>query len=132
MKKKPTKDGIRKQLHKKLEALWKTYCKARDGGKCKLCTSTNTLQVHHIFSRKKTRLFIDVDNGITLCRDCHCRVTWNDSTKETVRRMVDPDIYDRIYEESCKQSVFLDWKNIFWLEQQVMILEELLKEVRGE
>ena len=66
-----------KQLHKKVENLWKEACKKRDGYKCQYCGSTQILQVHHIVSRKNTSTFFDIDNGITLCKNCHSKVSLN-------------------------------------------------------
>ena len=124
-----SKDSIRKKLQKKVEDLWKTYCKKRDKT-CRLCGGTNVLQVHHIFPRGKKRIFIDVDNGMTLCKDCHCFVS-NQRTigDEIVRRQVDPAIYDRLYEEASFIGPFLMWKDIVWLEEQIQILEELIEEL---
>ena len=44
----------------------------RDGYKCKLCGTTENLEVHHIIPASETRLtaFLPM-NGITLCRKCH-------------------------------------------------------------
>jgi len=127
MKKTPIA-SIRKKLQNKAESLWKQYCKQRDKV-CLLCGGNHILQVHHIFSRKNRGLFIDVQNGIVLCRDCHCSVTYNDSTKETLRRKIDPATYDRLYEQSLDRRPFLEWKKIAYLEQQILILEDLIKEV---
>jgi len=57
--------------------LWKETCKRRDGYKCQYCGSTQILQVHHIVSRKNTSTFFDIDNGITLCKNCHSKLTFN-------------------------------------------------------
>jgi len=123
------KANVRKTLQKQAEKLWKEYCKKRDGYKCRLCSSTHILQVHHVFSRGKTRIFIDVDNGFTLCRDCHMSATHNDTTKDTIRRKIDPAKYDRIYEQSLITGAFLEWKSIEWLERQITILNEITEEL---
>lgn len=125
--KKISKATLRKQLQKKAGNLWKEYCKKRDKT-CRMCGSSKVLQVHHIFSRGKKRLFLDVENGITLCSACHLSVTFDDSAKETLRRMIDKDIWNRLYEQSLFRGPFLDWKNIGWLETQIRILNELLEE----
>ena len=116
-----------KKLQTKAEKLWKEYCKKRDTS-CRLCGSSEVLQVHHIFSRTKKRLFLDVENGITLCSRCHSGVTWDDSYKEKVRRLINSDTYERLFEQSCITGSFLEWKNISYLEEQIRILEELLAE----
>lgn len=119
------KVNIRKKLQRKVEKLWKEYCKIRDRV-CQLCGGTNILQVHHIFGRGHKNLFIDTQNGITLCRDCHCSVTWSDTAKEKLRRKIDPSVYDRLYEQSMHTGAFLEWKSISYLERQIEILEGLI------
>jgi len=51
---------------------WSEKVKERDGWRCAVCGSTNRLQAHHI---KPTFLYPecknDIDNGITLCKECH-------------------------------------------------------------
>jgi 5-methylcytosine-specific restriction endonuclease McrA len=129
MKKKPRrllKKNILKSLQKKAEALWKDYCRKRDTS-CRLCDGSNILQVHHIFSRKSKGLFLDVENGVLLCRDCHCSVTFNDSVKDKLRRKINPVVYDRLYEQSQDMGPFLEWKQIPWLERQIAVLEELVE-----
>lgn len=128
--KKITIDNIRKKQQKELHELWKKYCRERDKV-CQLCGGDHILQVHHIFSRGQKRLFTDVQNGILLCRDCHMSVTNNDGPRETVRRKIDPDVYDRLYEQSLIKGPFLEWKSISWLETQIKILSELLQQLKS-
>ena len=50
----------------------------RDGRKCQMpdCSCRKRLQSHHIIPWSKSYyLRLDVDNLITLCRDCHKKVT---------------------------------------------------------
>ena len=130
-KKKPRRlltKNIRKALQKQVERLWIDYVKKRDKH-CKLCRNTEGLQTHHIFSRTNKNIFIDVDNGVTLCEFHHCQVTFHDSAKETLRRKIDPATYERLYEQSLEKGAFLDWKDITWLEWQIKILEERIKDL---
>lgn len=55
----------------KLDALWATKVKDRDGNVCVYCGKTTYLNAHHIFSRsnKSTRWYLP--NGITLCSGHH-------------------------------------------------------------
>ena len=47
----------------------------RDGNKCVKCESTNDLQCHHILPVNiEPLLSADVDNCITLCKECHIEV----------------------------------------------------------
>lgn len=52
---------------------WRCSVLRRDKHTCQCCESKNDLEAHHIqnFSKKK-RLRHKVDNGITLCKSCHC------------------------------------------------------------
>ena len=57
------------------ERLWRAQVLERDGHRCKVCGSQNNLQAHHIIPWSATcdgdELRHDINNGITLCRDCH-------------------------------------------------------------
>lgn len=128
-KKKVSKDDVRKKLQEEAGDLWKAYIKQRDNV-CQMCGGSQVLQAHHIFSRKITRLFLDVQNGVLLCSGCHTSVTFNDGPRETLRRKIDPATYERLYEQSRIAGPFLEWKNIAWLEQQIAILQSLTQENR--
>ena len=69
MKSKETK------LKTKAENLWKLAILKRDK-KCQRCGSRDCLQAHHIISRRHSKTFFDLDNGILLCRKCHCWITY--------------------------------------------------------
>jgi hypothetical protein len=64
---KPNKIPNRKKLY-----LWKKAVVIRDGFNCQICATELVLCVHHIEAYSvKPDLAADVDNGITLCYDCH-------------------------------------------------------------
>ena len=51
---------------------WKNEVKNRDGSACRRCGFENNLHVHHIKPFKKYPEFaIELDNGLTLCGNCH-------------------------------------------------------------
>lgn len=54
---------------------WREKVIDRDKGKCVLCGSSANLEVHHIkpFAQFPTER-LNINNGVTLCRDCHKRV----------------------------------------------------------
>jgi len=52
--------------------LWSKTIKKRDNYTCKKCDSKENLNTHHIKPKSKyPELSLDLDNGITLCEDCH-------------------------------------------------------------
>jgi 5-methylcytosine-specific restriction endonuclease McrA len=51
---------------------WRKQVLSRDGYKCVVCGSTERLHADHIKPRCRfPELAREVDNGRTLCRDCH-------------------------------------------------------------
>lgn len=51
---------------------WREAVFKRDGYKCQKCGSSEKLQVHHVKPfLKHPHLVIVIDNGMTLCEDCH-------------------------------------------------------------
>jgi transcription elongation factor Elf1 len=51
---------------------WTKAVKKRDGFTCQVCGATEHLIAHHLNSYAKNKeLRYDIENGITLCRDCH-------------------------------------------------------------
>lgn len=57
--------------NKKADTEWSLKVKERDGFKCAYCGRIDTLNSHHIFSRRHEGLRWDIDNGITLCAGHH-------------------------------------------------------------
>lgn len=59
---------------------WRREVFMRDGFQCQVCNQIGgNLNAHHIkpFSKYKELRF-DVDNGITVCVECHRRIHWGD------------------------------------------------------
>ena len=51
---------------------WSKTVRNRDNNKCTWCNSTKTLVSHHIWHKQWCpESSLDVDNGITLCHECH-------------------------------------------------------------
>ena len=69
---------------------WKREVKQRDGYACRACGETIPLHAHHIKPRSKyPELALELDNGITLCGNCHARLTGREET--TNLRAIIPD-----------------------------------------
>jgi hypothetical protein len=58
---------------------WKgvrTKCFVRDNYECQLCHKRGAyINAHHIIERKKCKDIFDLTNLITLCRECHLKIT---------------------------------------------------------
>ena len=51
---------------------WSSVIKKLDNFRCKNCGSTHKLNAHHIQPKSEfPELSLDLDNGVTLCEDCH-------------------------------------------------------------
>ncbi len=54
---------------------WKEKVKKRDGDLCRSCQNKSYLDVHHIFRvESHPHLSDHIDNGITLCKNCHAKL----------------------------------------------------------
>ena len=73
--KSPVKSGTMKnKSNKRITVLKETYDYVikRDNYSCRLCGSTNWIQLHHIYYRSQRKdLINDIENCIMLCDDCH-------------------------------------------------------------
>ena len=55
--------------------VWKENVKERDGDLCRSCQNKSYLDVHHIFRvESHPHLSDHIDNGITLCKNCHAKL----------------------------------------------------------
>lgn len=70
-----------KQLKDELEELWKLICLKRDNFTCQYCGNKKDLQVHHIISRSNMNTKFDIENGITLCKKCHTKISVNPTSR---------------------------------------------------
>lgn len=56
---------------------WRKAVLERDLNVCQICGSTENLHAHHIepFAKNIDKR-LDLDNGITLCENCHKKIHW--------------------------------------------------------
>jgi len=60
-----------KGIDKKLDTAWSLLVKLRAGMKCEYCGKTETLNSHHIYTRRNRSTRWNVKNGICLCVSHH-------------------------------------------------------------
>ena len=70
-RKKRSFDTSKSLVSEKLDLLWSSAIKIRDKQKCQVCGSMQSLNSHHIITRKNKSVRFDLDNGITLCAKHH-------------------------------------------------------------
>ncbi len=64
---------------------WRSEVYKRDRRQCQLCKSKKKLEAHHIRTWSKfPQLRFDINNGVTLCRACHKKVTKNEEHWESL------------------------------------------------
>lgn len=62
------------QRHRKSGAYnrWRRAVVSRDGGRCRRCGGRGQVHAHHLRSwAENPDLRFDIDNGVTLCVECH-------------------------------------------------------------
>ncbi len=66
--------------------LWRAAVFARDGWRCQQCGTEGSLHAHHIspWAEDEAARF-DVDNGVTLCIDCHGVIHGRDFSRRRVK-----------------------------------------------
>lgn len=74
--------GIRKVSKKKISVKKEIYDQVikRDNYRCKLCGTTENLQLHHIDGRGR-ELTNDINNCVILCMHCHLEVVHKNQKK---------------------------------------------------
>ena len=76
---------------------WKRAVKKRDGNTCRQCGVTINLHAHHIKPRNKyPALALVLDNGITLCGNCHARLTGREESVNLKVIISDGQIGDQL------------------------------------
>ena len=128
-----------KKLQKKAENLWKGVVTLRD----KVCLGdgphSEILQVHHLIQRNRKRGFLEINNGILLCRFCHFKLHHNDAYRMRIEDIARARLaargelssFDRLRDEILQGGAFIEWRRIGWLEGKIKTLESIRDNVRN-
>jgi len=70
---------------------WKQDVRKRDGNACRRCGFDTNLEVHHIKPLVKYPDFeTELDNGLTLCGNCHTLITSKEETTDLLKFIKEP------------------------------------------
>ena len=73
---------------------WRKFVLKRDNYSCRLCGSKVNLECHHIKDyRDFPELRLNINNGITLCNNCHKTKTNYGNKKKYKRSFINVRIY---------------------------------------
>ena len=94
---------------------WRQAVRQRDEGACRVCEEHGNSHVHHIKPLEKyPDLATEIDNGITLCGNCHTRLNGKEESTnlqtiiEAVTRRPDMRTADQLKRLSGKFCAYLD------------------------
>lgn len=74
--------GFKKATSREVDPYTRKLCFERDGWECQKCGSEKNLHCHHIKSYGLNKVIAnDIDNCITLCKDCHKKIHKMDGCK---------------------------------------------------
>jgi len=133
-----------KKLQKKAESLWKEVCLFRDKRKCQVkqmfpgvkIPHSNVIQVDHCFSRSNKNLFLQISNGTTVCSTCN--MMKKNGLKgvdlliyEIVSRREGVDRFMEMRELHQSGGANISWNKVWWLEEQIDILETIKRGMTG-
>lgn len=95
---------------------------------------TEIMQIDHCFSRANKNLFLDISNLTCICSGCNMLKGFDSkaidvAVHEIVRRREGDAIYERMKETAMSRSANVNWSKRWWVEEQIAILEEILKEM---
>ena len=69
---------------------WTRTVKQRDGHVCRKCGITRNLEAHHIIPKGKSPEFeLELENGVTLCGNCHTLLKGREETEDMKKFLLD-------------------------------------------
>lgn len=84
---------------------WRSKCLFRDKWRCRICGSRKKLSVHHlthleiIVKSKQFHLLWDIDNGITLCKECHKDIHFAEDILEESETFINEQCIGKDYDD---------------------------------
>ena len=76
---------------------WRQEVRQRDGKACRQCSEKVNLHAHHIKPRSKYPEFAtELDNGITLCGNCHARLKGREESTNLITIMPDTQTVEQL------------------------------------
>ena len=88
---------------------WRREVRRRDGDACRVCGETINLHAHHIKPRSKyPELTLELDNGITLCGNCHARLKGKEESTNLKTIIYNRQITDQLRRLNDKFCHYLE------------------------
>ena len=131
------------KLQKKAFEICRSIVLKRDGLGCQVqkqypqinVIHTEIMQIDHCFSRANKNLYYDLSNLTCICSSCNMLKGFDSkaidvAVHEIVRKREGGAIYERMKETAMSRSANVNWGKRWWLEEQITILEEMLKNMQ--
>lgn len=110
----------RKKLIEKLDILWSRAVRERDEHRCRKCKRSPweqaAVEAHHAFKRSNMGVRFDLDNGVTLCLDCHRYAHSHPEEFNAWLWLEMGFIYDDLHEKSKGVVHYKNWELLEILE----------------
>lgn len=131
------------KLQKKAFEICRAIVIKRDGSGCQVkkhypqinVIHTEIMQIDHCFSRANKNLYLDISNLSCICSGCNMLKGFDSkaidvAVHEIVRKREGDAIYERMKETAMSRSANVNWSKRWWVESQISILEEILKNMQ--
>lgn len=122
MKRKPKRE-TKKDIEKQCLILWSMIVRERDRT-CRYCGNDESLQAHHIRSRRHKSTYLLLRNGLCLCSRCHCLQRFN---TERFNDIIDEIVPEKEYKALKAMSLKEFRPTAPWLLEQREYLRKQLK-----
>jgi len=132
-----------KALKNKAEELWKKAGKLLHGNECEVKKNfpwiniihTDIMQGDHCISRANKHFFFATNNHSTVCSACNQAKCFDN---KSIARAIDIIVrnrnalwFDNAVTEDQKGEPNYNFSKVWWLEEQMLVLESIIKGMRG-